>query len=169
MSNTPNVRKMTRRAAIAFYSTVQMLDGHAEDIVTENVKTGDKNTTRKIIPFQFGKPDDSGKLLNGSKIRYNAARNLAILKEPYDAFVKARDGHINQLSNGKGSIEKDDPNYTEVMLQLNRELERLLDDEVDVIGLLDLPYEYLNLDGNPNLSPTIISALLPLISGLPTE
>lgn len=167
---TPNVREMTLREANVLFNALPLLDGLTEETVTEDLKTNEKKVTRKLIKtYSFGKRDENGKLVGGSKIRYNGGHDLDILKPFVDRVNKQRDEHINRLSDGKGQIEKTDPKYNEKLQEINRELEALLDNKVTVAGLLSLPFDYLNLDENPELGTVTLMQLKPLITGVPTD
>lgn len=150
MSNT---RTFPLRKILTLNAALPGLDGHIEEVTTE-AKGSEKTTSRKVTPFKFGK---DGK---GGKVRWNIGKNKTILQAEADQFSKNKDKLISDLSNGGISIEADD---TEAIAKLNKELESMLDVEIEVSGLLDISLDDLNLDDNPQLSPSVLSALSDLI------
>ncbi len=154
MSTSPRV--FTLRQAISLYESLPALDGHVVATTTENTKTGEKTTTTKVTPYVLG-VDGKG----GGKVRWNIAKNMDLLKREYDTFTKARDALILQLANGGTSLSKDD---TAAIERLQKETQAMLDNEVTLNGLLNLPLADLNLEGNPELPPSVLAALMPLIS-----
>ena len=150
----PESRTMTVRQAVTLNNAIPALDGHIEETTVENTKTGEKTTTRKVIPFTFGK---DGK---GGKIRWNIAKNRVILQAEADTFTKARDKALTEISDGTGTIQ---PDNVEAITKLNQAVESLLDNDIGVTGLLTIDLADLNLDDNPKLLPTSLAPLMPLI------
>ncbi len=152
----PTTRTVLIRKALAWYHALPLLDGHVETTTIENPKTGDKTTTKKVIPYVFGV---EGK--GGGKVRWNVAKNLDILKHEYDTFTKARDGMIMEISGGAATIPDTD---TASIVKLNQQVEELLDKETTIDGLLNISLADLNLENNPELSPSALAALMDLIT-----
>lgn len=165
MSNT-NVRNLTVREAIAFYNGLPVLDGYVESVTVESTtvedpKTGEKKTTvkrtaPKPTPYKFG-VDGKG----GGKVRFIAAWNLDIFGREQKAFEKARDATILEISGGTGTIDDSDK---ELIGKLNAALQPLLDHEIQVTGLRLIPLAELNLEGNPDLTPSALAPLMSLIA-----
>lgn len=149
-------RKFTVRTVLAILDGLPALDGHVTETTVQNPDTGEKVTTKKVTPFIFG---NNG--VGGGKVNWNAAKNTHILTVEQNIFTKRRDQFIDQISGGRGFIEETD---LAAVAELNKRTNELLDTEIEVTGLLDIPLEALNLDGNPGLTRAVLAPLLPIIS-----
>lgn len=156
MSTSSNSRTMTVREIIALHDALTALNGHLVTVVTENAKTGDKTTTSKLTPYLFG-IDGKG----GGKVRWNIAKNLTLLQTERDVFTKLRDALILEISHGAGSIAETD---TQSINQLNIQIQSALDGSTTINGLLTISLDELNLEANPELSPSILAPLMLLIT-----
>ncbi len=126
------------------YAAFAALDGQTHVLKDEAAKT----EKAVLVPYKFG-----------GKTRYTIGKNLAILKRHNEAFVKARDGLILELSEGSGTI--DDAN-TALIGRLNKELQDLMSQEEDGSNLFLLSEKDLNLDENP-IPGSVLAILLTLI------
>lgn len=151
----PNTRKMTLQAALVLHAGLPVLDGHVESTTVENLKTNEKTTTTKTIPYAFGV---DGK---GGKVRWNITRSADTLEAVQKTFTKARDALINQISKGTGVIKPDD---AAAITELNRGVTDLLEGEIEIAGLLNIRLSDLRLDENPQLTPSALRPLMPLIT-----
>ncbi len=159
-------KDLTVRNILSTYNALPILDGYVESatvetVTTEDPKTGEKKTTvrrttTKPVPYKFG-ADGKG----GGKIRYAIAKNTSILGHENEAFTKARDALILELSGGTGSIDESD---TVLINKLNVMLQPTLDTVVTVHGLMDISLADLNLDANPDLLPSALAPLMVLIT-----
>jgi hypothetical protein len=163
MSNTTTLN-LTVREALALNNALPALNGYTESITVktttmEDPNTGQKTTTTdtthpKQVPYKFG-PEGKG----GGIARYTIGELMDAFGREEKAFKRAQDSLIIQLSGGTGTINERDQ---VLMGQFNAEVQKLLDHEIEVkvskISLGDL-----NLDGNPDLSPSVLGALMPLI------
>ena len=164
MSNT-TVLNLTVREALALHNVLPALNGYIESTTVktttvEDPKTGQKTTTSetaqaKPVPYKFG-VDGKG----GGVVRYTIGELIDAFGREEKAFKKAQDSLILQLSEGIGTI--DDKN-TALMGQFNAEIQKLLDHEIEV-KVSKIKLDDLNLDNNPDLSPSVLGALMPLIA-----
>lgn len=165
MSNTSSPN-LTVREAIALYNGLPVLDGYVESqtvetTTVEDPKTGQKTTTTKHtatkpIPFKFG-IDGKG----GGRVRGAIARAIDILGRDEKAFGKARDALIVDLSGGTGTIDDKD---SVLMGKLNVALQEVLDQPANTAGLIKISMADLNLEENPDLLPSRLGPLMPLIA-----
>jgi len=106
--------------AIQLYSSLQRLDTYQND--------------GKEIPFTLG------------AIRLDIARNMSALKPAVEAYEKARNDLIKQLSNGTGTLGADtDP---AALKQFGEEVEKMLE-RSDEFKLFAIKQADLKLDINP--------------------
>lgn len=143
-----NTHKLTLQKVIQLHSALSQLDGHAETTYDDKGQP----QRGKITPYQFG-----------AKLRYAIIRNLAILGRRVEAFDKARNEALTRISGGSGVVEQTDPEYTKKVAALQAELNQLLENEEEVIGLFNLSLEAFDLDKNPNLPNATLAVLEPLL------
>lgn len=148
-----STRKLIIREALSLYNALPALDGHVVETTTES--KGEKNTSRKVVPYVFG-ADGKG----GGKVRWNIAKNIDILKAEADRFNKVRDALIMEISGGSPSIPEDN---REAINALSKRVQELLDSEVEISGLLTISLADLNLENNPDLTPSALAPLMSLI------
>ena len=137
-----NTRTFTVRQLNELFTAVTNLDG-------QTVVVGQGESQKAVtVPYKFG-----------GKARWNLTKITSKLRQHQEDFTKARDAIINDVSGGKGSIQPDD---TDAIARLNKELTAALDAEVEVTGLLTVDLNDLNLAEN-QIPTTILSVLSPLI------
>ncbi len=161
-----SAKDLTVRNILSICNSLPILDGYVESatvetVTTEDPKTGEKKTTvrrttTKPVPYKFG-VDGKG----AGKIRYAIAKDTSILAREQEAFTKARDALILELSGGTGTIDESD---TALINKLNVMLQPTLDTTVTVHGLIDISLADLNLDANPDLLPSSLAPLMALIA-----
>ena len=163
MSNTTSLN-LTVREALVLHNVLPALNGHIESTTVksttvEDPKTGQKTTTNettqaKPVPYKFG-VDGKG----GGVVRYTIGELIDAFGREEKAFKRAQDSLIIQLSEGAGTI---DEKNTALLGQFNAEIQKLLDHEIEM-KVPRIKLDDLNLDGNPDLSPSVLGALMPLI------
>lgn len=77
------------------------------------------------------------------KTKYKIVKNMRILKAYVNDFAKKRDDHIKELSKGHNSIP---PEETKLLNTFNEVVSKMLNEQIDVKGLLLIKFDELRLD-----------------------
>lgn len=135
--------KITVKTANEVYTALQNVDVYTQIIKDENEK--DKTVS---LPYKFS-----------GKARWNMTKALNKLKAVNEDFVKARDNLIKEASNGAGIIE---PSNQAAVREVTTKLEEILQEEVELSGVLKIKISDLNLDENP-IPVAVLSLLTPIL------
>lgn len=147
--------KLTTKQIIDLGNALVNLNGHQE-VVEQNGRR-----TAITVPYDLS-----------VKARWNAGKNLSILKRLADAHTEIVNGYRRDLNLFKKNQDKS-RDAKDLAAEFSAEVERsneairLLGAEGnDVEGLLKIPADGLNLKASP-IPPEIIAELMPLLDGEP--
>lgn len=94
------------------------------------------------------------------KSRWNIAKNVGILARKLEGFDKVRNDLVQEISEGKNIITKDE---TEKIKAFEKEIISVLETEEEIEGILTITKTDLNLDANA-IPTWVIIALEPIIT-----
>lgn len=135
--------KLTVKTANEVYAALQNVDVYTQIIKDEN---GKEKTVS--LPYKFS-----------GKARWNMTKALNKLKSVNEDFVKTRDNLIKEASNGIGVIE---PSDQAAIRAVTTKLEEILEEEVELSGVLKIKVDDLNLEENP-IPVAVLSLLAPIL------
>lgn len=135
--------KLTVRTANEVYAALQNVDVYTQIIKDENNK--DKTVS---LPYKFS-----------GKARWNMTKALNKLKSINEDFIKTKDNLIKEASNGVGVIE---PSDQTAIRAVTTKLEEILEEEVELSGVIKIKVGDLNLEENP-IPVAVLSLLTPIL------